>query len=115
MGYATNKQIIKFIEDFKEYSSKDIEHVFFHGYCYWFAVILAHRFKGDIWFNPNMVHFAACIKKDLYDIYGKVKPGINPETGEYREEYNDWIPWDRFQIENHEVAEAVILSCIKKC
>lgn len=107
-------KVERFINNMKKSYSKELESVFYKGYCYWFAYILATRFKGTIWFNPKIVHFTAKIGKDMYDIYGKVKPGICPITDNKDFSENDWIEWSEFQINNHEIAESIINSCIKK-
>ena len=51
-------KIEKFIFDMKNVFPEELEFTFYRGYCYWFAFILANRFKGEIWFNPAIVHFA---------------------------------------------------------
>lgn len=109
-------KVEKFIKDFKKASPEYLEYTFYRGYCYWFALILAERFKGEIWFNPDIVHFAAYIKTKhhtwLYDIYGMVRIGFNPITGE--EESGNWMSWEEFQKNNHEAVEGIVASCIKK-
>ena len=107
-------KIEQFINSMKEKFPKELEFVFYRGYCYWFSLILAERFKGEIWFNPKVVHFATMIDEDLYDIYGKVKFGICPITGEKDNSENDWVSWSEFQFTNHEKVESIVNSCIKK-
>ena len=107
-------KVEQFINDMKKLFPGELEHVFYKGYCYWFAFILAERFKGTIWFNSKIVHFATKIDGDLYDIYGKVKPGISPITGNRDYSEDDWITWADFQINHHEVVEYIVNSCIKK-
>lgn len=104
-----------FIKDFKDLFAEALEFTFYHGYCYWFAYILAARFKGEIWFNPTLVHFATYIDEDLYDIYGKIEPGRDPITGEYDERTDDWVSWEEYQYCNsHDKIESIVSSCIKK-
>lgn len=103
-----------FITGFKSVFPEEIEFVFYRGYCYWFAFILANRFKGEIWFNPSIVHFAAQVDGQLYDIYGKVEPGRDPVTGEYNSKNDNWVTWDWFQRNNHEAVESIVKTCIKK-
>lgn len=107
-------KVEQFINDMKKFFPEELESVFYRGYCYWFAFILAERFKGEIWFNSKIVHFATKIDGQLYDIYGTVRPGICPVTGteDYSESY--WYNWATFQIENHDVIESIVNSCIKK-
>lgn len=107
-------KVEKFITDMKEYFPEELEFTFYRGYCYWFAYILANRFKGEIWFNPTLVHFACYIDEDLYDIYGKIRPGVDPITGEYNEKNDDWISWEEFQYCNQEAVESIVYNCIKK-
>ena len=106
-------RVENFIDKMKALHSKALECVFYHGYCYWFALILAERFKGEIWFNPKLVHFAARIDNNLYDIYGKINPGISP-TGQKDYSENAWFEWGQFQTNNHEMIESIVDSCIKK-
>ena len=107
-------KVEQFIYQMKELFPEEMESVFYRGYCYWFAFILATRFKGEVWFNPKIIHFAAKIKNDLYDIYGKVSPGISPITGENDCSENDWMNWTDFQLEKREAVESIVNSCIKK-
>jgi len=107
-------RVEQFIDDFKELFAEELETVFYRGYCYWFALILAERFKGEIWFNAKIVHFATKIGDQLYDIFGAVCPGINPFTGEEDNSENYWTSWSAFQIEHHEAVESIVNSCIKK-
>lgn len=102
-----------FINDMKKRFPVEMETVFYQGYCYWFAVILAERFNGEIWFNPIIVHFATKIGDFLYDIYGRVEMGLNPYTDTYNFE-QDWCSWEDFQINHHDVVDDIIKSCIKK-
>lgn len=103
-----------FLNKMKEVFSEEIQFVFYRGFCYWLAFILADRFNGEIWFNPKIVHFACRIDGQLYDIFGKVDAGISPFTGEPDGSENTWISWEQFQIQEHDAAESVINSCIKK-
>lgn len=105
-------KVLKFIDGFKSFEPQYIQYTFYHGYCYWFAFILAERFKGEIWFNPDIVHFAAKINNILYDIYGVVTVGQNPITG--KDESDKWISWEEFQYNHQESVKDVVNSCIKK-
>lgn len=109
-------KVEKFIHDFKKVSPEYISYTFYRGYCYWFAVILSQRFNGEIWFNPDIVHFAAYIKTKnrawLYDIYGLVNIGVSPITGE--PESSNWVSWEEFQKTNQEAVKSIVDSCIKK-
>lgn len=107
-------KVEEFIHHMKEIFPEEMEFVFYRGYCYWFAFILAERFKGEIWFNPKLVHFAAKIKGQLYDIYGKVTLGICPVTGAEDCSEDEWISWTDFQLQRQEAVESIVDSCIKK-
>lgn len=107
-------KVERFIYGVKRIFPEEMEYTFYRGYCYWFAHILATRFEGEIWFNPSMVHFAAYIDNDLYDIYGKITPGMDPTTGEYNPINDNWIEWGEYQTNNHETVESIVNSCIKK-
>ena len=103
-----------FINDMKKLFPAEMEMIFYHGYCYWFAFILAEGFKGEIWFNPTIVHFAAKIGDSLYDIFGEVEPGVNPFTGVYNRSNDDWYSWENYQTNHYDVVESIVDSCIKK-
>lgn len=106
--------ILHFINSFKQPFKEAIEFTFYRGQCYWFALILATRFKGDVWFNSKIVHFAARIDGVLYDIYGKIEPGICPIDKTLDGSEANWINWGDFQIDNHDAVEQIVDSCIKK-
>ena len=63
-------KVERFIYGVKRIFPEEMEYTFYRGYCYWFAFILAERFKGTIWFNPKIVHFATKIDNDMYDVDG---------------------------------------------
>lgn len=98
----THSEVIKFINDFKGIHKKEIENVFYNGYCYWFAYILCGRFIGEIWFNPDEVHFACKIQDKIYDICGEI------------ENTDGWIKWSEFQLTNQYLVEEITNSCILK-
>lgn len=97
-----NRKINDFLSRLKGEYPAEICFVFYHGFCYWLAFILADRFNGEIWFNPGTVHFACMIEGVLYDVFGEV------------EQKEEWTSWEKFQMEHHEEAQGVIDSCIKK-
>lgn len=109
-----NDEVELFISKFKEVFREEIQFVFYRGFCYWFAFILADRFGGEIWYNSKIVHFACKIQGRLYDIYGEVDKGISPVTGEYDGSEAYWQSWEEYQVMNHDEAEQVVNSCIKK-
>lgn len=99
----SREKVEAFIQTFKDKHPEAIEDTFINGYCYWFAHILATRFKGDIWFNPNIVHFAAKIGDNLYDVCGI----ITSDEGA-------WMSWASFQLSNRAAVQDIVRSCIKK-
>ena len=109
-------EVESFITDFKKYNPKALEDTFYLGYCYWFAKILADRFQGEIWFNPDIVHFATYIECDnksmLYDIFGAIRIGYNSVTKQA--ESKQWMPWEELQQCNPETAQSITDSCIIK-
>ena len=107
-------KVESFIAQMKGMFPEELETVFYRGYCYWFAFILAERFKGTIWFNSKIVHFATMIDNELYDIYGKVRLGICPITGLEDCSENYWTTWTEFQLDHQEAVKSIVSSCIKK-
>ena len=74
--------VIDFIEGFSE-----ARNLFLNGYCYWFAAILANRFRGEVWYLPIENHFVCRIDGFYYDITGKVQPdGVIYRWSEYPDE-----------------------------
>lgn len=74
-------RIIKFIEHFR-----GSEYTFLYGCCYWFAVILAERFREDcpaIMYEPVRGHFVTRIGDRYYDVRGDVT-----EMYQYKQMYD---------------------------
>ena len=68
-----NDQVLEFIKKFKFIHAKELEDVFLYGNCYYFALILRHRFKySKIMYDQSCGHFTTKIKGRLYDITGDV-------------------------------------------
>ena len=65
--------IEKFIKKFKFCHANEVEDLFMHGNCYYFAVILKENFNGEIYYLPVENHFICKIDKEYYDITGKAK------------------------------------------
>ena len=108
-------KVLSFIRRFKSVFPDEMEYTFYRGYCYWFALILAVRFSGEIWFNPSLVHFAAKIDGELYDIYGVVTPGVDPITKKFDENNIEWVEWGEYQeTNNQDKIESIVNTCIKK-
>lgn len=95
--------VLKFIERFTQGGkNKGTIDTFSNGCCYWFAVILKHRFPWSsvIVYDPIANHFATKIDGDVFDITGKI-------TSESRR----WIPWDNgYEDKLH--AERIQRDCI---
>lgn len=111
---SKRNKVEKFIKDFKKVFPEELEQTFYHGYCYWFAMILSIRFEGEIWFNPAIVHFAAQVNDTLYDIFGVVDPGVDPYTGIYDSEKDKWYSWESYQASHQDEVDSIVKSCIKK-
>lgn len=95
-------EVETFIERFKAKYPKALEDTFLNGYCYWFALMLAKRFKGDIWFNQYICHFATYIGGYLYDISGML------------EDTYGWCSWESFQLSHHYEAVQIERNVIRK-
>lgn len=66
---------IDFINNFRDMRS--VENAFLNGYCYYFAVILEHRFpEGEIFYDCG--HFIFGYRGKFYDITGEVIPKGEP-------------------------------------
>ena len=61
--------VTDFIKGFDE-----VKDFFLYGYCFWFSVILANRFYGEIWYLPVENHFVCKIDGNYYDVTGRVQP-----------------------------------------
>ena len=95
-----NKEILRFIKRFKKINPLVLKDQFYNGYCYYFAVILRERFGGEIFFNPNLIHFATLIDNKMYDINGVIK------------EEDNWFEWKTYS-ETFDTTD-ILNSCILK-
>lgn len=80
----------RFMTDGQNIRNEVIE-AFTQGCCYWFAYILAARFKDydpEIMHDPVAAHFGCYIRGHVYDITGDVTTG------------HQWEPWDACDDEN---------------
>ncbi len=93
-------ETLDFINAIRKKHPQEIEDVFSNGFCYWFAKILELRFDGDIYFNPEEVHFATMINNRLFDINGAIFDN------------DGWINWKEYQL-SHDT-EVIYRSCILK-
>lgn len=99
------EQIVKdFIIDFKEMHPKEIEDVFLHGYCYWFAKILELRFEGTIYYLPIDNHFITKIGNNFYDIRGKLNGN----------QFNPCVNWEEYQLIDELEVSRIYRDCIRK-
>lgn len=103
----TETKVLNFINTFKEMYPKQIEDMFLHGLCYWFATILEEQFNGRKVYDCIDGHFITEIDNELYDIRGKItdkydKPVSNPykEDGDliYWDIYQEWEPLDSARV-----------------
>ena len=68
----TSENILRFIKKFSDFGNQVVE-CFTKGNCFWFAMVLAVEFAGEIYYDPIVGHFATMINGVLYDITGVVK------------------------------------------
>lgn len=68
----TYKKLILEIQRYFE--GRDIQYIFLHGGCYWFAITL-HQYIPDsvIVFNREMQHCACLFNDGVYDIRGRIQ------------------------------------------
>ena len=65
------KDIIDFINTFKQTDKQNLEYIFTNGNCYFFALILKELFTGShIVFSQSESHFLVMYDNHLYDILG---------------------------------------------
>ena len=72
MTNFTSKNILRFIKKFSDFGNQVIE-CFTEGNCFWFAMVLALEFSGEIYYDPIVGHFATMINGVMYDITGVVE------------------------------------------
>ena len=90
----TSESILRFIKKFSDFGNQVVE-CFTEGNCFWFAMVLALDFSGEIYYDPIVGHFATMINGVLYDITGVVK-----NTGDFislEEICTDELLWARLQ------------------
>ena len=67
-----SENILRFIKKFSDFGNQVVE-CFTKGNCFWFAIILAMEFSGEIYYDPIVGHFATMIDGVMYDITGAVE------------------------------------------
>ena len=72
MVNPTSENILQFIKKFSDFGNQVVE-CFTKGNCFWFAMVLAIEFAGEIYYDPIVGHFATKIDGAMYDITGAVK------------------------------------------
>ena len=90
----TSENILQFIKKFSDFGNQIVE-CFTEGNCFWFAMVLAMEFVGEIYYDPIVGHFATMIDGTMYDITGVVK-----NTGDFislEEIREDGLLWARLQ------------------
>ena len=68
----TSENILRFIKKFSDFGNQVIE-CFTKGNRFWFAMVLAMEFAGEIYYDPIVGHFATMIDGVIYDITGVVE------------------------------------------
>ena len=68
----TSENILRFIKKFSDFGNQVVE-CFTEGNCFWFAMVLAMEFAGEIYYDPIVGHFATMIDGVMYDITGAVE------------------------------------------
>lgn len=68
----TSENILRFIKKFSDFGNQVLE-CFTKGNCFWFAMVLAIEFAGEIYYDPIVGHFATMINGVMYDITGVVE------------------------------------------
>ena len=89
-----SKNILQFIKKFSDFGNQVVE-CFTEGNCFWFAMVLAMEFAGEIYYDPIVGHFATMINGVMYDITGAVE-----NTGDFislEEIRKDELLWARLQ------------------
>ena len=90
----TSENILRFIKKFSDFGDQVVE-CFTEGNCFWFAMVLAMEFAGEIYYDPIVGHFATMINGVIYDITGVVE-----NTSDFmslKEIRKDELLWDRLQ------------------
>ena len=72
MTNFTSENILQFIKKFSDFGNQVVE-CFTKGNCFWFAMVLAMEFAGEIYYDPIVGHFATKIDGVMYDITGVVE------------------------------------------
>ena len=98
--------IERFINDFKKFETDDVlVKTFTEGYCYYFVLILKHRFpNGNICYT-NPFHFIFNLDNKFYDITGDCTDKYKPE---------DIIEWDKLLNINPEKTKIITRDIINK-
>lgn len=102
LKFKTEKEkILFFINEFKKFEKNNVlVKTFTTGYCYYFALILNHRFGGNILYCCEEGHFITKIGNYMYDITGNV-------TNKYK---NSKLLTEKEWKEN----KTIVYGCIEK-
>ena len=90
----TSENILHFIKKFSDFGTQVLE-CFTKGNYFWFAMVLAMEFAGEIYYDPIVGHFATMINGVMYDIAGVVE-----NTGDFislEEIRKDELLWARLK------------------
>ena len=67
-----SEHVLQFIKKFSDFGNQVVD-CFTKGNCFWFAMVLAMEFAGEIYYDPIVGHFATMINGVMYDITGVVE------------------------------------------
>jgi hypothetical protein len=104
----SHSDILKFIDDFKAMHREEIEDLFSNGYCYYFCIILIHRFNlssANLYYVPVYNHFITKIGRFYYDIKGTVMS---------KDVLKLAVKWSEYKKEEPLDSARIIRDCIKK-
>ena len=89
-----SENILQFIKKFSDFGNQVVE-CFTKGNCFWFAMVLAMEFAGEIYYDPIVGHFATVMYCVMYDITGVVENASNFMS--LKEIRKDELLWARLQ------------------
>lgn len=99
-----HEKVLKFISRFTGNGHREeVIDCFMNGCCYWFAKVLAERFKECaplLMYAPVEGHFGALVGGRVYDI-----------TGDVTERYN-WVGWDQYRRSEPSQYKIIRRDCV---
>lgn len=71
------KEILRIIDDVKDYGERCTTNMYMNGYCYDFAIMIWRNVENSrIFFDTIHKHYLVEYKGRFFDITGEVKPNI---------------------------------------